>query len=527
LELAVSKTLEEKEHNVKFQEAIEKDDKCQEEVTETEKTDDLLQCNICKRTFGYKEPILNCVECCTDDNGHNYRLQSKEGEDSNYDNPYNACENCIPGPKCPKEIGKGTHILLRYPGIRARPRLIRTLLISDPEVVRAVKSADVTALRLCSKNKQALNIRTNGGKTPLHLAVQYGLEEIVTILLEMGAEFDTMDDDKLTPFTTAMLYGYSSIVNTLIQYGVDINGHSSTKDGPYLHTAAMNGDPEILKVILQNKPFLDVVYDDVVALNLAMRHNLEFVKLLLEAGADVNIRKPTADARLLTPIYYAAFRKRKDIVKLLIQYGALLDVDDLEGETPLGLAVRMKALSACRILLEAGANINQGHLKTKCPLLVTACRTREQDDLIQLLLQYKPKIDATTEEGLTALAMAAGLNSVAVCQMLLDAGANIDIVTAAGNSPLMVAVIHGELENTKFLIQRNAKVNVQEKNGYSALSIAAFYGKLDFLQVIVDAGAVSRPPTPCTKWKYFRFHETVSRSTKLRVLEIVRGAKHK
>jgi ankyrin repeat protein len=62
---------------------------------------------------------------------------------------------------------------------------------------------------------------------------------------------------------------------------------------------------------------------------------VEFLKFLLVAGANVNHAGP--DGR--TPLYYAIYSRSNEAVRLLVASGALLDVRDSVGYSPYDYAV--------------------------------------------------------------------------------------------------------------------------------------------------------------------------------------------
>lgn len=514
---------------LEVEEKMELGDETKEDrIQRDERSIDLFNCTICKRTISHLEPIYNCVECCTDESGHNYKLQRTLQTGTCEHDSYNLCESCDmanPEGKCATANSSKKHWFLPYAGPATRPKPDRTVLVSDPEIVRVVKTGDVAALQLCKQNKQALNSRSNGGRTPLHLAIQYGLEDVVTSLLEMGVDLELVDDDDLTPLATAILYRYPSIVTTILEHGADVNGIADSKHGPPLHVAAKIGDVEVLRALLRKKPVLDVVYDHRLALNIAMRHDLDVVKLLIDAGADVNSRKTPENPRMPTPLFYAAWRRRKDITKLLIEHGAMIDAEDYGGDTPLGVAIGVASMVACRILLELGADVNHKHLKIKRPPLATATR-KGVEDILGLLLKFKPTIEAQDSQGNTALAVAAMTNSTSACRVLIGMGANPEALNCKGSSPLMLAAYEGHLEIVKLLIELKVRVNLRNSDNWSAISLAAYRGRLEMVRFLVEKGAVGSP-SPQTKWKYFAFDPEVQRSTSDAILGIVRSVKHK
>jgi len=87
----------------------------------------------------------------------------------------------------------------------------------------------------------------------------------------------------------------------------------------------------------------------------------ETVRLLLEAGADVNARN-NFDA---VPLHRACYRGHESIVRLLLDHGADVNAKDKNGNTPLHEAVWQANTDIIRLLIEKGADLQarnrQGH----------------------------------------------------------------------------------------------------------------------------------------------------------------------
>ena len=81
-------------------------------------------------------------------------------------------------------------------------------------------------------------------------------------------------------------------------------------------------------------------------------------ELLLAHGADPNRRTPknlTGHTNDWTPLFYAIYDKRADLVSLLLRYHAKTDLTDIQGKTPLQWARERKASEIVVLLRSAGA----------------------------------------------------------------------------------------------------------------------------------------------------------------------------
>lgn len=92
----------------------------------------------------------------------------------------------------------------------------------------------------------------------------------------------------------------------------------------------------------------------------AAGYRVEIARMLLAAGADVAAAK---NRRWAHPLHYAAdgspsgdAGRQVAMIRLLLDAGASMDVQDKNGATPLHRAVRTRCADAVRCLLEAGAD---------------------------------------------------------------------------------------------------------------------------------------------------------------------------
>ena len=82
----------------------------------------------------------------------------------------------------------------------------------------------------------------------------------------------------------------------------------------------------------------------------------EVVQLLLDKGAEINMATQTGR----TPLHWAvcaAFRGHKDVVQLLLDRGAQPNMADQTGATPLSYAFKNNGMDIANILTENGGTV--------------------------------------------------------------------------------------------------------------------------------------------------------------------------
>ena len=137
---------------------------------------------------------------------------------------------------------------------------------------------------------------------------------------------------------------------------------ASANNGDQLLEAALLGHVKTLKFLLAHGT--DVNYQDerygATALHTASQGGQEnIVQLLLERDADVNLKSKEGN----TPLMAAAYNRHEGVVKLLLAAGAEVNAQNRADETALSLAREERQEGIIQLLLQAGAK----DIKKRCP----------------------------------------------------------------------------------------------------------------------------------------------------------------
>ncbi len=125
------------------------------------------------------------------------------------------------------------------------------------------------------------------------MAAHVGRTEVVSLLLDAGADIEAKDRDGSTPLQVAAWQGHANVVRLLLAAGADIDSLDSADWTP-LHWVALEGHREVAMALINAGAAIDsrAKRTGSTALHIAAgRGEQDIVALLLAAGTDPTLRR--------------------------------------------------------------------------------------------------------------------------------------------------------------------------------------------------------------------------------------------
>lgn len=352
--------------------------------------------------------------------------------------------------------------------------------IGNKALVLAVKHGEKEIVKLLLRYgiDLAINATDKYGNTALSTAIFFDNKlEFIQFLIDEGADVNIANAAGITPL---ILSNSSEMTHLLLEAGATATIDNESKEGTALHIAASEGSLEIIKSLVEHGATVNARRQDgCTALYIAVvRGHKEIVAYLISKQADVN----TVNIRGNTPLIHS---KSPEITLLLLESGAIATIDLLSLQPEVGNALhratREGELEIVKLLIQRGANINIENLQDLTALDLAVIN--KNTEIVKFLISQNADVNRVNTRGVTPLIYS---NSLEITRLLLEAGATATInhVSDRG-SALHRAAPMGDLKMIKFLIQHGANIHIESLQGLTALDLAVMYGITNVVKFLI------------------------------------------
>ena len=339
--------------------------------------------------------------------------------------------------------------------------------VPDLRLIEAVTLQDAGAVRRLLDASVEVNAAQADGATPLHWAAYLDDLELARVLVDAGADASAANTHGVVPLALACTNANAAMVDLLLAAGADAKVAVGTGE-TVLMSCARTGNAAAVGALLSHGADVNAAEseEDQTALMwaVAQRHPA-VVRALLDGGAHVHrrsrVRRFVISRRLQSNLRYGELGRR---------YGTDAEETDLGGYTALLFAARQGAVDSARLLLAAGANVNDTAPDGRSALLVAAHSGHRT--LVEFLLA----------EGANPNASAAGYTALHAAVLQDDRGM-IDALLAAGARPDAQVT-----EATR--VTRNGQVLMIGYHllGATPFALAAKFAEADIMRALLAAG---------------------------------------
>jgi ankyrin repeat protein len=351
----------------------------------------------------------------------------------------------------------------------------------DASLATAAKQGDRTAVQSALKAMSKQQV-ANQGSSALVWAATRDDKEMVDLLLKAGANVKAANEFGATPIYAASELSDPSMVVKLLAAGADPN------------VALMSGETPLMAA--------------------SGRGNVETVKALLKGGANPNAKEENAGQ---TALMWAISNQQVSTIDALVKGGADVNAGSKSGFTPLMFAAQKGDAQISRILLKAGARVNEPQPRSGLTALMVAS-AMVHPEAVNALLEAKADTNLVDSNGYGALHKVVrdsdyGIDParkddvVAIVKTLLKNGANPNLriqqdkekaadeikrganafygrrtaltvteITLQGATPIVLAAEVNNLDAIKALVEAGADPNIATESGTTALMMASGAG---------------------------------------------------
>ncbi|KAJ5749421.1 hypothetical protein N7533_006449 [Penicillium manginii] len=325
-----------------------------------------------------------------------------------------------------------------------------------------------TARDLLGYSDTEVTARDNKGRNAIWFATAHQDKDLVRAFLARGVDTFTADCKGIDPINLAILYQSSPILTMLLDH-VKTKPSAATLDGP-----SSREHPLFIATRKGSK---------------------EMVQILISYGANLNIRNRKGQSLL----HQAAIKGYCNILQTFLDYDMIsINTTDTTGATALHLAAKHGQISIVKILLALpDIEINSRDVDEVTPLCI-AIREDQQSVAMRILSEELAEINATCRHGQTALhyavqngnilltpiTYAALSGSLRLLEVLLT---RQDIALNVRNaSPIFYACEKGHMEIVRRLLDHNDVDFDKAVWNKSPLFIAIENGHTEIAKLLID-----------------------------------------
>ncbi|CAB0043447.1 unnamed protein product [Trichogramma brassicae] len=345
----------------------------------------------------------------------------------------------------------------------------------------------------------------------LQVACQYGFDDVVSRLLELGQDPNYLAHEwDCPPLHYALIFGHKRVIESLLRCGADPD--LTYRYGPsLLHAMSLQrADDDVAEL------FFEICDEKHRALRLDLQDQFgntplhlallnvhkKMVELLLRRGASPHLANKEGSTPL--QIICTSVDCADDLAEMFFelcneqQLKVIVDARDKSGKTPLRLALECGNKKAIELLLRSGADPNLVD-KNGSTLLHLICEKGKNEEMVEILKIFLGcrvvRVDARDKLGRTPLHITVGPGYGSMTALLLRRGASPNVADK-GLTPLhtMCARHRDDSYLKSFLdvcdqVERWVRIDARDQSGRTPLQLAVNEDNKKVARLLLRRGA--------------------------------------
>ncbi|OHS94636.1 hypothetical protein TRFO_11025 [Tritrichomonas foetus] len=329
----------------------------------------------------------------------------------------------------------------------------KTATVQESPLQIAVQENMVDVITLLLDNNADIETTNIDNETPLFTAIRFGRKEAFDLLLEKNAKYDIVNNEGCTPLIVAIQLHRKDMALKLLKLNADL---TIGNENPVL-IAQNSGELEIVDMISNKNP------------NLRVKSRC----------ASRAIKKPVE-----SPVYDAIKSKNYILLRRLLAKPIELNIDDPKYGIPLFKAIEAGSLDCVKLLLRAGADIEFRVNKTAIEQAIES----KHRDIVEYLIEEGADLTETDKNSENPVFYAVRAKDASLVELVINRGSSVNVVNYSNMSPLYVAVGLKQKDVIQVLLKYHADPN---NTGLPCLRLAKQLRDQEIMDILSKNGAAT------------------------------------
>lgn len=352
----------------------------------------------------------------------------------------------------------------------------------------------VEAIYKCAQHGADFNARFPSGDTVLHKAVGAELPVVIRALINAGADVNARDGSGRTPLNTQDRppgEDYPDVLRALLEGGADMAILDNQGEENVLNHAMVHYNYESIRVLLDHGlemgPAVDVSLLMVAAVFL---QDVAAVRRLVHGFPEHSLNSKM-EPYGRTPLQRATWVGNDEIISTLLLHRHTVDIQNLDGDSALHIAMRGGTESRARLLIQAECSkefLNTLNKSFRTPLSI-AVQDQPLGVIEALLDMGCDPLTCPDFQRESLLHHAVRRPDPAITKLLLERGAARGVNSFAGETAFGSAIRRGREDIVQLFLEHGESPNNRNEHGNTGLMVAVLAGTLPLVKKLVAAGA--------------------------------------